>query len=267
MSASNDPATNRRRFNLPANAGALAITPALIVGLLAAAIYLVLKILAYFELIKRPRRDEPPAVVAAAVSPVDPPAPPVEPPEPPGVYVSGVGTILMMVYLMLFSGLLLYSLVQLWPYASTDGNPAATVIYFAGKFEIPNEMRLLLIVAIAGALGGLIHALRSFYWYVGNRILKRSWAPMYLMLPFVGSTLGLVFYLVIRGGFFSTQATVDQTSPFGFAALAGLVGMFSQQAVLKLKQVAETLLAKPEPGKDAKPQEKSAEPAESESKS
>lgn len=30
--------------------------------------------------------------------------------------------------------------------------------------------------------------------------------------------------------------------------------MFSEQAVLKLKQVAETLLAKPEPGKDANPQ-------------
>jgi hypothetical protein len=31
--------------------------------------------------------------------------------------------------------------------------------------------------------------------------------------------------------------------------------MFSEQAVLKLKEVAETLLAKPQPGADAKPQE------------
>jgi hypothetical protein len=31
--------------------------------------------------------------------------------------------------------------------------------------------------------------------------------------------------------------------------------MFSQQAVLKLKQVAETLLAKPPEGKDATPEE------------
>ena len=52
------------------------------------------------------------------------------------------------------------------------------------------------------------------------------------------------------------SATVQQTSPFGFAALAGLVGMFSEQAVLKLKEIAETLLAKPTPGENAKPQEK-----------
>jgi hypothetical protein len=32
--------------------------------------------------------------------------------------------------------------------------------------------------------------------------------------------------------------------------------MFSEQAVLKLKEVAETLLAKPQPGGDSTPQEK-----------
>ena len=74
---------------------------------------------------------------------------------------------------------------------------------------------------------------------------------MYIMLPFVGATLGLILYLVIRGGFFSTQATVQQTSPFGFMALAALAGLFSEQAVLKLKEVAETLLKKPEEGKDS----------------
>ena len=77
---------------------------------------------------------------------------------------------------------------------------------------------------------------------------------MYILLPFVGASLGLVFYLVIRAGFFPPQASVDQTSPFGFAALAGLVGLFSQQAVLKLKDVAETLLTKAEQGEDFKPQ-------------
>jgi len=77
---------------------------------------------------------------------------------------------------------------------------------------------------------------------------------MYVLLPFVGSTLGLVFYFVIRGGFFSPEATIEQTSPFGFAALSGLVGMFSEQAVLKLKEVAETLLAQPSSGEDSIPQ-------------
>jgi len=116
-------------------------------------------------------------------------------------------------------------------------------------------VRLIFIVVMAGALGSMVHVLRSLYWYVGNRELVWSWLAMYFLLPFVGSTLALVFYFVIRGGFFSPKATIEQTSPFGFAGLGALVGMFSEQAVLKLKEVAETLLAKPEAGEDAVPQE------------
>jgi hypothetical protein len=41
---------------------------------------------------------------------------------------------------------------------------------------------------------------------------------------------------------------------FGFAALAAMVGMFSKQAVLKLKGIAATLLSKPRQGKNAESQ-------------
>jgi len=74
------------------------------------------------------------------------------------------------------------------------------------------------------------------------------------MLPFAGCALALVFYLVVRGGFFSPQSSFQQTSPFGFAAFSALIGMFSSQAVLKLKDVAEVLLAKPPAGANAQPQ-------------
>ena len=52
------------------------------------------------------------------------------------------------------------------------------------------------------------------------------------------------------------HTTVQQTSRFGFAAIAVLVGLFSEQAVLKLKQVAESLLTEAPKGEEAKPQEK-----------
>lgn len=169
-----------------------------------------------------------------------------------------IGIILITAYLIFFSILLLYGLVQFWPPPPAAKGVAPTsssVTFLFWPFSISDEIRLLLIVALAGALGAMVHALRSFYWYVGNRVLVRSWLIMYILLPFVGTTLGLVFYLVIRGGFFTTQAPVQQASPFGFTALAGLVGLFSEQAVLKLKQVAETLLAKTPKGEEAKPQE------------
>ena len=96
-------------------------------------------------------------------------------------------------------------------------------------------------MAIAGALGSLVHALRSLYWYVGHGELVLRWVPKYFLLPFEGAILGLVFYLVVRGGFLSLQATGKDINPFAFAALAGLVGLFSEQALEKLKKVSETL--------------------------
>jgi hypothetical protein len=140
------------------------------------------------------------------------------------------------------------------PTASPQPEPV-TVNFLGRQYKLWDEQRLLLLVLLAGALGSILHDLRSVYWYIGNRSLVKSWLAMYIVLPFAGATLALIFYLVVRGGFFSPQSSFKETSPFGFAAFAALIGMFSPQAVLKLREVAETLLSKPKPGPDAKPQE------------
>jgi len=206
--------------------------------------------------------------------------------EGPGSQPVGVpGIIVICLYLIGAVLFCLYGLVVLWPTptpsrtqapgeqaSAASAPPALTpatfpsgqgtqtesapslINAFGTTFSIEDEVRLLLIVSLSGALGSLVHALRSTYWYIGNRDFIWSWVGKYLMPPFAGTALAVVFYMVVRGGFFSPQAGFKQTSPFGFAALAGMVGMFSEQAVLKLKQVAETVLAKPDPGSDARPQ-------------
>ena len=166
--------------------------------------------------------------------------------------VGAVGIILAAVYLILLSLFLIYGIIQLWS-GDVGKDVTVSILFFAFPLK-SEELRIMLITIFAGALGAQIHTLRSFYWYVGNRALVRSWIAMYGLLPFVGSILGLVFYLVIRGGFFSSQSINQETSPFGFAALAAIVGLFSEQAIKKLKEVAETMLAKGEKGEDHAPE-------------
>jgi len=174
-------------------------------------------------------------------------------------YVGPVGMFLLCAFLVLMVAVCLYGLVILWPTpipaGSSDENVPSQITVLIWSFKIYDEVRLLLIVSIAGTLGTLVHEIRSLFWYIGSRALVLSWVAKYLMQPFSGTALAVVFYLVIRGGFFSPQAGFKQTSPFGFAAMAAMVGMFSEQAVLKLKEVAETVLAKPKAGKDAEPQD------------
>jgi hypothetical protein len=135
--------------------------------------------------------------------------------------------------------------------------PDPEVIYFfRGRLAatIYLETRLLLLVMLAGALGSLMHSLRSLYWYTGNRMMVWSWVGFYLLLPLTGAILAVIFYFVVRGGFFSPQASFENTSPFGFAALSALVGLFSPQATLKLNEIAETIFTKPGGGEDSKTQ-------------
>lgn len=66
---------------------------------------------------------------------------------------------------------------------------------------------------------------------------------MYIIVPLVGSILSVIFYFVLRSGLFASQVSVKDTNPFGFAAISGLVGMFSNLASIKLKEVAESVFS------------------------
>lgn len=135
-------------------------------------------------------------------------------------------------------------------------NPNGTSDTLAGGFEYTcntvADGHVLMLVIFAGALGGTIHAIRSLYWYVGNRKLCWSWVPMYVLLPFSGAAIATIFFLIVRGGFMDTAP--DRETSLVIIAIAALAGLFSQQAALKLQDIANALLAKPEPGENSRPQ-------------
>jgi len=197
------------------------------------------------------------------------------------------GIIAAALYLAILAGVAMYLLVAIWPqpvpnlgsYAAGDSvvhRAVAAAYWSCDKTGMParwmadstvrdpkcvsiadrsfllwDEQRLLLIAVLCGALGALLHALRSLSVYVGNRKFRYSWLMLYALLPFSGSLLALVFYIAVRGGFFASNAGVGNTSPFAFAAMALLVGLFNQVAIEKLKQVAESFFTKTEPGADS----------------
>jgi hypothetical protein len=126
-------------------------------------------------------------------------------------------------------------LLACWP----DGSPQIALLGGWMRWEASGDLRLALVAQTAGLLGAFVHAATSFATYVGNRQLIRSWALWYVLRPFIGMTLALVVYFVLRGGFMSPQAETSSISPYGVAALAALAGMFSKQTADKLKDVFE----------------------------
>lgn len=137
-------------------------------------------------------------------------------------------------------------LVQVWPGSGSATGVARVLLW---RLALTGNARLFLVVACSGALGGVLHSIRSLYWYVGNRSLRSSWLLMYGSLPVVGAVLAVVSYLVLRGGLIATTSATG-INPYGIAATSALVGLFSQEASEKLRAVFATLLAPAARGRD-----------------
>jgi hypothetical protein len=153
-------------------------------------------------------------------------------------------TIAFGVYLVILNLLLLYLLLRLWPgqvpLKADDHNVIRFVPGMKGV-SLWIETRYLLLVAVTGALGSYIHLATSFADFLGNRQFVKSWCWWYVLRPFIGMALAIMFYFAARGGLIAGTTGAESLSPFGVAAMSGLAGMFSKQATDKLREVFENL--------------------------
>jgi hypothetical protein len=157
---------------------------------------------------------------------------------------------------------LMYFLCRIWP-ASTPEETGVieTISLFRGLISIAVswEVRLILIVQSTGALGSFVHGASALIRYSGDRKLEHDYRWWYILRPFIGGALAMIFYFSIRGGFLSVNAGAESISHFGMAATAGMVGLFSRYAIDKLREVFRTLFAVKET-EEEKPEEKPPEP-------
>jgi hypothetical protein len=109
------------------------------------------------------------------------------------------------------------------------------------------QRTVLLLVLLAGALGGTLYSLISLAWYIGNRELKWSWVPSYIVRPLTAAALACIFFLTLVTGVWTDQTGKGQLWIIGFAAL---VGLFSKQGYEKLKAIFEAVLAPAPKGAD-----------------
>jgi IPT/TIG domain len=159
-------------------------------------------------------------------------------------------TLALGVLMLLLGAVLVYLIVAVWPavrqateQAAGGGAPPSTRVELIGAMSLTldPDAALLVLVVITGAFGSYVHAATSFADYVGNRTLASSWLWWYLLRVFIGVALAVIFYLAVRGGFLAAQADASSVNPYGVAALAGLVGMFSKQATDKLEETFSSL--------------------------
>lgn len=180
---------------------------------------------------------------------------PAQPETLKGPPMSRATVISLGVYFIAASVLIVYLLIVIWPAGTAEVSSSPVAVSTEEQSASPSEpskqrgglstwtralgdeARLLLIVALVGALGAYVHAAQSFVTFVGNRQIVGSWLWWYLLRPFIGLALAEILYLAVRGGFFSVGTDTRAINHFGIAALAGLTGMFSKEATDKLHEL------------------------------
>src|SRR5262249_60344276 len=110
----------------------------------------------------------------------------------------------------------LYTLWKFWPTDQVLSNTSPQpVTVFGFERDVTPDVRLFVVVALAGALGGLMHSTRSLAWYIGHQGLFWRWVPYYIVTFLVGAGLASIFYVVLRGGILGTKATPADANPYG----------------------------------------------------
>ena len=149
-------------------------------------------------------------------------------------------------YCLVLTVLVLYLIIALLPapLSGSAGGQTAAAVLFGAKVDVGVETRLLLLVALVGALGASIHMATSFTFFAGKLQLNASWLWWYLLRPFIGAAVAIILYFVVRGVLFATTAESKDVSLFGILAFSGLAGMFSKQAIEWLRQIFDQMFRK-----------------------
>ncbi len=155
---------------------------------------------------------------------------------------------LYVTYFMVLFFLLMYLLLKFWPLLPPTGDietvPAIQSVHLFSRLQliITEEMRLMIIVVIMGALGGCAYSIKAFVYRVGNKKFDTSWTCWYALRPFIGSILAIIFYFAFRAAFFSLSASTGDLNSYGIATLGGIVGLYSWETMKKLEDLFERIL-------------------------
>lgn len=153
------------------------------------------------------------------------------------VLILGVGLIITALVIV-------YCIYALWPISITQNNGVnwvETSCIFGQQISISDEKRIIILVLLSGFLGSYVHVASSFTNFVGNKKFEISWTWWYLLRPFIGMCLGLIFYLVFRGGMFAGNSLAEDLNLYGILTLSALSGLFSDRATLKLEEIYDSL--------------------------
>lgn len=149
-----------------------------------------------------------------------------------------------------------------WLFFATLGVTVAMVVVIAAPDWLtaalgPDErIADLLVTMFAGAVGGSVSAIIAYLKHACEKgDFDIAYVPWYLARPLLGLLLGAITYFLVKGGLLLTVPSTagEDFNDFGIAAVGTLVGLFSKNALEKLREVFHVIfLSREEAERNAK---------------
>ena len=104
-----------------------------------------------------------------------------------------------------------------------------------------------LVMMFAAGVGSSITTIMGYLLHASERKdFDRAYTPWYFARPVMGMLLGLVFYFVLKGGLFvltvgNSASGAEELNLWSLSAVGALVGLFSKNAIEKLRELFNTL--------------------------
>jgi IPT/TIG domain len=96
---------------------------------------------------------------------------------------------------------------------------------------------IMLLIALGGFLGNMVHISTSFTNYVGADKFRKRWILWYCVKPFTAAALAVGIYIIFRAGFLNGANATTNINLYGVVSIAILAGLFTDKATDKLRQV------------------------------
>ena len=158
----------------------------------------------------------------------------------PGSFPSWL-TIIVFIWLLVFSALSVIGLY--WALLLITPQNLASGAYVVGYLPIQES----LVTMFAAGIGSSITTLLGYLLHASaKKNFDPAYTPWYVARPVMGMLLGLIFYFVIKGGLFvftagNTASGESELNIWMLSATGALVGLFSKNAIEKLRELFNTL--------------------------
>jgi len=112
---------------------------------------------------------------------------------------------------------------------------------------VTSAVKEAVVMMFAAGIGSSITTILAFLRHACvEKNFDRSYAPWYVGRPLMGMLLGLIFYFLIKGGLLTTIRpekidSINNLNDWGLAGIGAMVGLFSNNAIEKLRETFHTL--------------------------